>query len=302
MPVQYNQPIMFPENLHEAILATLAYHSIFNYPLTLIEIQRYLIGFAETNIETIQSALKTKGINEHSVGRYSLEAFPVSWDETSYQRAWERIEHAQLELRRFCKPIPAIEMIAISGSTAGLSSHANSDVDLMCITRRGALWTSRLELLGLLTLTNKRINVDQPDELNAGKYCLNVILENDDSGLEVPHHDLYTAMEIAHLKVIINDNQKYQSFIKHNAWIQTILPNFFQLFDNEWTSQTQSSSQKPLGVTVLMEPLARLAQASHFQQKFHRELDPRFTWYTDYRSQTITEWEKRFKSLVTRST
>ena len=56
------------------ILSTLKYFNLFDYPLTLIEIKKWLFQDDENNLETIKNKLEENPTIEQSEGFYFLKA------------------------------------------------------------------------------------------------------------------------------------------------------------------------------------------------------------------------------------
>ena len=99
-----------------AVLRTKAYAKIFNYQLTLPELQRFLITSHPLFITSKKSP------------NFSFEL-------------------KQLPIFRF---IPWVKLVALTGARAMNNASANDDIDLMIITSKNRLWLTRLLLSILL--------------------------------------------------------------------------------------------------------------------------------------------------------
>lgn len=236
-------------NLSSAILSTLAYHDIFDYPLTKEEIHQYLIG-KKSNLAKIQKELaklaNTPGVKtsrhlENTPGvrkgqfRKGEDLYAVSFGRKLFQKRKIRQKYSQSKLKRaqlfsfLLSLIPTVKLVAITGALAMNNSRKNDDIDLLIITSKGTLWTTRF-LANLVLLPYKR--QPQPRKLPTTNYklqtnnraCLNIFL--DESDLTIRDRNLYTAHEIAQLKPIWDKNKTYSRFIESNFWVNKFLPNW----------------------------------------------------------------------------
>src|SRR3989344_3645933 len=144
--------------LAESILTTLAYHDIFNYPMRAEEIHHYLIG-AKASPQTIQRTLDLmtqRGNLSERESYYFLEGKGLI---VATRQLRQKYSKAKLKRARFfarlIKLITTVKLIAISGALAMQNSHKNDDIDLVIVTTKGTLWTTRF-LANILLLPFKR--------------------------------------------------------------------------------------------------------------------------------------------------
>ncbi|OGD87526.1 hypothetical protein A2870_04215 [Candidatus Curtissbacteria bacterium RIFCSPHIGHO2_01_FULL_41_11] len=211
--------------LKQAILATLAYHDIFDYPLTAQQIHRYLI------IKASKTALE----KELAVLFPAKEFYSLTNRQKIALIRKKRQKYSNKKLKRayfyasFLKQIPSIKMVAISGALAMENSHKSDDIDLVIVTAKNTLWTTRF-LANILLFPFKRkphssrLITSHYALATNNKACLNIFL--DESNLKISPRNIYTAHELCQLKSLIDINKTYSRLIKANLWIYKYLPNW----------------------------------------------------------------------------
>lgn len=304
---------MLNTKIQDSILKTLIYHNIFDYSPSECEITRYLIGYKCLDNQILQEELQKiakiytrKGNNDK---------------EKKNTLAWSLLNKTHF-LTQFLAKIPTIQLIGVSGDTAALNAKKNSDIDLMVICQNQTAWLTRSFILLLLSLLRQRVNLQKPNHLNTGKFCLNMMLEDHPSSLQTIHQDLYTAMEIAHLKILLNRNQTYQRFLLANNWTKKYLPNFWTITKHEWElrnvktpayakasagkqkSKIKTTTQNQKNANNLLSMINQITeklQNFNYYRKYKKRLDLKNSWQIDYREKTLTEYQKRMKGLLSSS-
>jgi len=215
-------------NSQTAILKTILYSDIFHFPLTQEELWRFLIADKAVTHAAFVTALKhlPQNIVFHD-GYYCLaghEKLVQQRKRYSTEAAKkDKIAQAAASMLSY---IPTIRFIGISGSAALGNVTARDDIDLFIVTRRKALFLTRLWILAILELKHVR---RRRNEINAAnKVCVNLLI--DESNLQWPPHkrDVYVAHEIAQVKPLFERKGMYRAFLQSNKWITTFLPNAFQ--------------------------------------------------------------------------
>lgn len=209
--------------LKKAVIATLIYHDIFNYPLRLSEINRYLIG-KKAGQKSVEKALgfliQNKRIGKHKnffflKGKKSIVNLRLQRQRYSVTKLKKAKLYAQI-----LKLIPSVKLVAVSGALAMGNSHKGDDIDLVIVTSKNLIWTTRFVANILLWLFKR----DPHGQKKADRACLNLFL--DESALKIQDQNLYTAHEIAQLKPLWDRRKTYSRLIKSNNWLQTYLPNW----------------------------------------------------------------------------
>lgn len=242
-------------------LASLVYHDIFDYPLTEGELVKWRGG----RKLTISSA--------PSVGFLNGYYFLAGKEGSVYKRLLkERISRQKLEIARKAGKIltfiPSIKMVAISGALAMRSADEASDIDLLIITKRELLWTSRLKTLLLLKLVRFPVRrFGERDPKN--KLCLNMWLDEDALLWPKKDRNAYTAHEIAQTLPLINREKTYEKFIAVNDWIKEFWPNATGV-------EAERRKKKPkekIGLSAkLLEKIAFSIQYLYMKRKITKEV------------------------------
>ena len=198
-------------SLENAILKTLAYSDIFDYPLTAEELHRFLVMPAEKD-DVEQSVAKMKNISMNN-GYYFLKN---RHEIVGLRRNREAISVEAFKRAMFYGHIlgalPFIRMVALTGSLAMLNLSKNPDMDYMLIARQGRVWTARAFAILLAKIAS----------LFGDTICPNLIVS--EQALELSVHDLYSARELSQM-IPITGNDFYRRLWEANLWVKDILPN-----------------------------------------------------------------------------
>ena len=216
---------MSPVELKKAVLSTLAYADIFDYPLKKEEIWRFLLSDIRYQILDVSKGLKELPEVSQKNNFYFLKEREHLVLLRKKRERWskEKLKIAQ-KVANWLKIIPTIKMVAVTGALAMENSNENDDIDLLIITSKSRLWLTRFLTVILLELVaNRRHPADKEVK---DKICLNMFL--DEGHLEVPkkEQDLFSSHEVCQLKVLWDKNGIYQKFLKANLWSKKFLPNW----------------------------------------------------------------------------
>ena len=204
-------------NLKQAILETLAYSDVFDHPLTLGELHKFLVASApQDEIEKCAAGMDTVACKD---GYYFLAHRTEILDirqtrEVHSQKAFKRAVFYGRILGR----LPFIRMAALTGSLAMLNLSKNSDMDYLIVARHGRVWTARAFALLL----------DRIARLFGDVICPNVIVS--ERTLEWNTRNIYAAREFAQM-IPISGMDVYRRLIEVNAWVTDFLPNAFPSVD-----------------------------------------------------------------------
>jgi predicted nucleotidyltransferase len=224
-------------NLEKSILATIAYFDIFDYPLTVVEIWKWIYG-AEVednspNIgkiwENLENNQLIKSLVDCRRGFYFLKNRDdlVGLREERYVLAVKKIKKAR-RVARFLKFIPGIKMIALCNSLAWTNAREESDIDFFIVTDKNKIWTVRFWTAGFLQIFGLRPN----RKSNKDKICLSFFVDEDSLNLEplaisVDKPDIYLIYWIAQLQPLFDRGGIYQDFWQANDWVKNFIPNVF---------------------------------------------------------------------------
>lgn len=203
--------------IERAILTTVTYRDLFDYPVTLAEIHRYLHG-VQCEPETVQDALQRNTFAERyleSDGEYfALKGRDRLFDlrRTREKRA-EELWSTAVRHGAVLAGLPFVRMVAVTGSLAVNNPGHGADTDFMLVTDGGRLWTVRM-LAKLLQLLNSRFA--------GGELCVNHLVTT--RALELADPSLYVAQELTQMVPLFGADT-YASLRAHNNWSTNFLPN-----------------------------------------------------------------------------
>jgi len=213
-------------SLQKAILKTLVYADIFDYPLNFQETCQFLITPRKTRPVLVNQVLGQldAGLIGQKQGFYFLKDREKIVNLRKRRQKWsqEKMKIAQRLVGRL-KLIPWLRMIGLSGTLAMENSDANDDIDFLIIASSGRLWLTRFFLILLLELFGTR---RKPGQLGAkNKICPNIFL--DEETLEIPKNqrNLFTAHEICQIKVLWEKKGMFEKFLNENCWVENFLAN-----------------------------------------------------------------------------
>jgi len=212
----------------KAVLRTLAYADVFDYPLAVSEIWQFLITKKKTSLSIVQKTLNLM-VKQKKLATDSQFYFLSDRGQTVSKRL--KREKSSLQKLKIAnrvanclKLIPTIKMVAVTGALAMNNSTQSDDIDLLIVTSKGRLWLARLLSVLLVELVSQRRRPG--DQMVRNKICLNMFL--DEVHLEVPQKEqnLFTAHEVCQLKPLWDRQEIYQKFINQNQWFQKYLANW----------------------------------------------------------------------------
>lgn len=257
-------------DLSRAVLCTVAYADIFDYPLTALEVHRYLTGVSAP-VEAVNDVLEEDRLFVR-IGDYFTLPGREEIVSTRIQRETRsrKLMPRAIQYGRILGALPYIRMVALTGSLAVLNVSSVVDFDYMLVTARGRLWTARAFALAFNRLTR----------LQGYTLCPNLIIS--ERALEWPLHDLYSARELCQM-VLITGKEVYSRLMQANQWVESYLPNAFR--DSRGLrpkSQAKASTSQRLFELPLRGVLGERLEAWEMKRKIAR-----FTHQHGYGEETI---------------
>jgi len=219
----------FTGTLKQAILEALAYSDIFDYPLQLKELHRYLPVRAELEElpDTLESLHGQVGVKD---GYYFLPGREEMVEIRKRREACsQKLLPMALNYGRMIGALPFVRMVVLTGSLAVRNPSGNVDFDYLIVAAPGRVWMARA-----FTLLFNRIV-----KLFGHTLCPNLIIS--ENVLEWHLHDLYTARELCQM-IPIMGMDVYQKLMQANGWARDFLPNaILESADLPSTLQKQAS-------------------------------------------------------------
>jgi len=257
-----------------AILKTLLYSEIFNYPLKKEEIYNFLISSHKISEEEIYKTLKflKKPLKEKNNYFYiSSDIARVSERQNKEEKSNKKIKKAKKIIKKI-SIIPTIKFIGISGALSMKNSEENDDIDIFIISEKDFAWTTRflvaifLNLLGSYRTRNS-INF-------ADKICLNMILDENSMYFKNKKQNLYVAHEIMQMLPVFNKNETFEKFIGINNWTNNFLPNA-KVKKNYYINKKRNTIWDPLIIVLLKvllaEKVLRFLQFAYMKKHISKE-------------------------------
>lgn len=227
------------------ILKVLAYFDIFQYPLTLSEIRRYMCTHEDDGLMqyALEQLIADQTIYCHQ-GFYTLHNNSLlAYRRRENNRRANVLLPKALKIGRFLSKFPFITGVFISGSLSKNCADEKADIDFFIITRANRLWIARtiMHLFKKLTFVTGHQHF----------FCMNYYL--DEEALLIGDQNIYTAFEIATL-IPVAGKDASEHFFYANKWVARFFPAFYSR-DLEIASSSKSWL-KTLFEKMLPKPLA----------------------------------------------
>ena len=205
-------------SIEEAILRTVIYADLFNFPLTRRELHHYLIAEQPFTIGQIEQTLTTSIFlktvlelrQEYVIctGRQALIAVRDARERASLALWCPALVYGEWLAR-----LPFVRMVALTGALAVRNASDNDDdLDYVLVTTAGRVWLARAFAILLVRLAKRRGVV----------VCPNYVLA--ESALAQEKRDLFMAHEVAQM-VPIYGARLYEAMRAANEWVDNSLPN-----------------------------------------------------------------------------
>jgi hypothetical protein len=245
--------------LSTAILRTISYYDVHDYPLTSVEVWRWLFpdpylerqDWSQQHVDQELATLVSAGIIGRRgdyvmlAGREALVDIRTERAERSL-RLWRRAASTA----RYIELVPGIRMVAVVNTLAIDNVKPTSDIDLLIVTTPGLMWMTRALVTGIVAMLGYR----RHGQNIAGRVCLSFYLSTaalDLAPLKREEQDTHFAMWATQAVPLLNDGT-YEKFVAANSWITDQLPHAWQ-----WNWRAK-----------LLEPNASLRAIKQFYEVF----------------------------------
>ncbi len=200
----------------QAIVNTVSYVDVFDYPLTPAEIHRYLIRLSLTQTEVHRLLDQRQLVPTRLSRRDGLYMLPGREDvvdvrQQRYQ-ASRQLWPAAVSYGRLIAGMPFVRLVAVTGSLSVNNVAPGGDIDYLIVTANDHLWVARA-----FTLLIVRWAARQGHEV-----CPNYFLS--ERALCLTERNLYTAHENAQM-VPLYGRRVYDALRRANDWTDDYLPN-----------------------------------------------------------------------------
>lgn len=255
------------EPLQKAILKTLIYADLFDYPLTLDELYRFLVVGESPTLPDFKKLLSQITTNDSRINTNKKYFFLKGREDLVELRKkrekWsqEKIVIAK-EIAQKLKFIPWIKMIGISGALAMNNVQENDDIDFIVLTARNRLWLTRGATVIFLLLLGKYRRGKKVKNM----ICPNIFLTEDNLAVPQNERNLYSAHEVAQVKMLWEKDNLYHKFLLSNNWVLKFLPNS-QIHSKPRKQEMNFFKGDERGMGNFLELLAKKLQLWYMKKK-----------------------------------
>jgi len=219
--------------LRAAIISTIVFFDLFNYPLTRWEIWQNLPLKIDLLIleAALDNFLEQEKVLETCDGFYFLTGRQelVSIRQQRYNYANYKIKIAR-RASYFFRLLPFVKLVAVSNLIGHHNLRDESDIDVFVVSSPRRLWLTRLFCTGLMKLANMRPN--QKGKRN--KICLSFYASVDGLAMEnlrfAPHDPYFDHWFLGLYPIYEKDNLLAYLRFK-NSWLKEAFPNSLLLKD-----------------------------------------------------------------------
>lgn len=269
--------------LKKAIIKALAYFDIFDYPLTLVEVHKWLYQPDQAySLYEVSMELEKISQIESKFGFYFLSGRQsiVRGRLDRYKLAEKKFKIA-LWAASWLRWLAFVKMIAVCNNVGYNNASKDSDIDFFIIAQKKHLWWTRLSV----TLVTTLLGIRRKGDKVVDRVCLSFYIGSDHLNLEdisLPQVDPYLIYWFATLAPIY-DLDTYESFMQNNSWLKQYLPNLYltklnnrrQIKDNAYISFFKVVDKTILNTVIgtWLEGLARAIQFGKIIKYFGSFLD-----------------------------
>lgn len=247
--------------IERAIYATLAYADVFQFPLTEMEIHRYLIGMQASREEVHNELQENSSLGRRisAAGGYYLLAGRDTTIEIRSQRKVisEQLWPHAIRYGKWIANLPYVRMVAVTGSLAMDNAASDADLDYLVVTQPSRLWLTRAFVILLVRLASR-----------TGKImCPNYFIS--ENNLNFTDRNLFTAHELIQM-IPLSGLPTYEKICQLNSWAWEYLPNARTMYGEMPSKDLYHQAIKPILEAVLKIPPSNWIEKWEMDRKIHR--------------------------------
>ncbi|MFA6525183.1 MAG: hypothetical protein WCT33_02815 [Patescibacteria group bacterium] len=246
--------------LERAIIATFCYFDSFDYPLTLMEIEKWLFtdnGGRKYSIAEILEALEqspvVSGKIETEKGFYFLHGRDgiVEVRKQRYRLAEGKMKKA-VRVAKALRYIPFVNMIAVCNNLAYNNASNLSDIDVFVILKQDRLWQTRF----FVSVVTHLMRMRRHHRLVSNRVCLSFYVTDGHLDLEklmIQPLDPYFIYWYGQLVPIYDHQNNFNNLIAANKWIEKYLPNL--IINKPVLRRSVKDTKQSLAIKRIMETM-----------------------------------------------
>jgi len=219
IPLHHKEDLssLSPTPLDLAILKTIVYFDLFNYPVTLSEIHHYLSEIRAT-IKNVQTALRESPFLQERIAR----AFPFYYLKNRQNLVSIRLKRQEYcqkkwpnatKIARLLSHLPFVRMVALTGSFVMENADETGDIDFYIVTDTRCVWFLRF-VISYLCRVISRFGTRLCPNYFTSVRSLDFFSE----------HSLCLAHDLLQMKVLYG-HSLYHELAQQNQWVFSYLPN-----------------------------------------------------------------------------
>jgi len=218
--------VSYVDPVDAAVLRTILYGDVFDFPMTVREIHHFLIHDSPLSADRIEMALQSSPWLQQHLYRVNGYICLAGRDELIHRReareqACRHLWPRALRYGKWLARLPYIRMVGLTGALAVRNPAADDDdLDYLLITAANRVWLARAFAIVLVRAAR----------LWGVEICPNYVMAED--ALEQDCKDMFMAHEVAQI-VPLFGRQIYRRLRDANGWVSTYLPNAASAFYDE---------------------------------------------------------------------
>ena len=315
------------DNNKKAVLKTLLYSDIFDFPLTYDELWRFLIS--DSSIDPFgKSQILGRGLRINAKQSRSIDA-------TIFDNATEDLLQKKIIVRKesfYCLPkresiiekrkrqrsyvkkklviakrvstylslIPTISFIGVSGNVAAGNAQKDDDIDFFIVAIKHTIWTTRFFVLVILEILRRRRRRGQKNVSDT--ICVNMIIDESSFKFSSDRHDLFTAHEIVQLRPLFTRSSIADMHLAVNTWVKKFMPNSIDTKILRYKDIKQGKEFRKFLLIQLIYPFEYCAKMLQLwlinKHRTTETVSDNFIAFhpIDYRKRTLAELSRRLKA------
>lgn len=250
--------------LEAAILRTVLYADVFDFPMKPEEIHHFLISDDPISLAEINQTLRQSRWLKQKL--QLMDEYVIYEGRAEIARIRQKREAASQDLwpqalywGRWLAALPFVRMVALTGALAVRNAaDDDDDLDYMLITSPHRVWLARAFAIAVVRI----------GRLRGVKICPNYVLA--ETSLIQTRQDVFLAHEVAQM-IPLYGNDYYRRFREANDWVYQQLPNALDpFFDVEQTTSRTATLIKKILEVVCGGALGNWLEQWEYRRKLRR--------------------------------